>query len=166
MMILIVGTPDSGKSAMAENITCRISEPADRYYIATMIPFGDEGSERIAKHRSLRSGKGFVTIEQPFDVAEALESIPEPETATLLLECVSNLAANEMFERKCFDEEKIVSKIVEDVRSLQAKVKALVVVSNRFPIEPDFDEETKRYSALMDVLNQELEQMADECITI
>ena len=53
----------------------------------------------------LRKGKGFITIEKPRNVGEVM--VGEYETGlsplsrtgrALLLECVSNLAANEMFK--------------------------------------------------------------------
>lgn len=59
MTTLIIGYPDSGKSAMAERMVTEMSEPGERVYLATMIPFGQEGRDRIARHRKLREGKGF-----------------------------------------------------------------------------------------------------------
>ena len=46
----------------------------------------------------LRQGKGFITIESPKDVGrvEKLEKTGNGKL-TVLLECVSNLTANEMF---------------------------------------------------------------------
>ena len=166
MTITVIGTPDSGKSKKAEEIVCRLSDETERYYIATMIPFGTEGADRVNKHRQMREGKGFVTIEQPFDAAEALAAVSEPETATVLLECVSNLAANEMFERKCEDIPALAGKIAEDLKRMQASVKNLVIVSNRFAEEPGFDEETRQYVHLMDLVNRELKALSDECIEL
>ena len=44
-MILVIGTPDSGKSAYAEELAVKSSGGAYMAYIATMIPFGDEGEK-------------------------------------------------------------------------------------------------------------------------
>ena len=99
MMISVIGTPDSGKSKKAEDIICRLAGDERKYYIATMIPYGDDGEKRVKKHRDMRAGKGFITIEQPMDVHLALDEIPNPEGANVLLECMANLAANEMFGR-------------------------------------------------------------------
>ena len=166
MTITVIGTPDSGKSKKAEDIVCNISGAGERYYIATMIPYGDEGAKRVEKHRHLREGKGFITIEQPMNVSLALEKIEKPDSATVLLECMSNLAANEMFEGKENDLSGISSRIAEDVRSIQAAVKNLIIVSNRFDEDPAFDDETKRYVMLMDMVNGQMKNLSDECIII
>ena len=63
MICMILGTPDSGKSKRAEDLTLKLSGNDKKYYIATMIPFGKEGEERVKKHRNMRAGKGFETIE-------------------------------------------------------------------------------------------------------
>ena len=61
MMILVTGGASSGKSACAETLACAL--PGSHYYLAAMKPFGEEGARRIARHRALRAGKGFVTVE-------------------------------------------------------------------------------------------------------
>lgn len=61
MMVLVTGGASSGKSACAETLACALSE--SRFYLAAMKPFGEEGARRIARHKALRAGKGFVTIE-------------------------------------------------------------------------------------------------------
>ena len=61
MMILVTGGASSGKSAYAEQVACAL--PAPHFYLAAMKPFGEEGARRIARHRALRAGKGFITIE-------------------------------------------------------------------------------------------------------
>ena len=75
-MILITGGSGSGKSAYGEK---RILEAGEmtRYYIATMEVFGEEGRKKVERHKKLRQGKGFITIESPKDVGreKVLETI-------------------------------------------------------------------------------------------
>ena len=93
---LITGGSGSGKSAFAENLV--LKQPAEnRYYLATMQVYGSEGRERVMRHRQLRHGKGFETLEYPTDVADCIGKIHQPTAAVVLLECMSNLVANEMF---------------------------------------------------------------------
>ena len=134
MIHLIIGTPDSGKSELAERLITEISQGRPIYYIATMIPYGDEGKKRVAKHRSMREGKGFITVEVPFDAG----SIVLPEDCSVLLECVSNLAANEMFERHT-PADKCEEKIVSDIGKLAISVSDMVIVTNHFEITEEFD---------------------------
>lgn len=91
-MGLIIGDSGSGKSAIAETLIVSYGA-SRRYYIATMSASDAESQRRIARHRRMRDGKGFETLECPTDLATAV-----PDAAgDILLECLSNLVANEMF---------------------------------------------------------------------
>lgn len=48
--------------------------------------------------RSCVKAKIFNTIEQTMHISGALEKIKNPRNSTVLIECMSNLVANEMFE--------------------------------------------------------------------
>ena len=61
MMTLVTGGSGSGKSEYAERLAVAGGTP--RIYVATMIPWDDEGWRRIEKHRAMRAGKGFETVE-------------------------------------------------------------------------------------------------------
>ena len=90
---LVIGAAASGKSAYAESLC--LGHDGPRVYLATMEPFGEEGARRIARHRALREGKGFSTLERTRDVGAAVSGLPRG--CTLLLEDVGNLVANELF---------------------------------------------------------------------
>ena len=165
MTVLIIGVPDSGKSVKAEEIAMKLSEDDKRIYIATMIPFGEEGKKRVEKHRKLRAGKGFETIERPTKVGEIPKNNDLPTDATCLLECMSNLVGNEMHldANKDLTEKELTEYILSQVLSLKKSVKNLVIVSNSFPLEGEgYDEDTRRYAALVDMVNAELRKIADE----
>ena len=91
MFAVIIGGAASGKSAFAEQLAARLPEP--RIYLATMQAFDEESRARIERHRSMRAGKGFQTLEQ----TTALERAELPDGASVLLEDLSNLLANEMY---------------------------------------------------------------------
>ena len=104
MITLITGGSGSGKSAYAEKYICHVSHEKgykEKYYIATMQVFDDEGQRKIDRHRRLRAGKGFITIEQPRDIQNAISKLQSESCLktgrSALLECMSNLVANEMF---------------------------------------------------------------------
>ena len=94
MMIVVSGGAASGKSAHAERILCRHAPEKSRLYVATMQPFGKAAEARIARHRALRAGKGFDTAERYTDLAHFSLS---RRYDGVLLECLSNLLANELF---------------------------------------------------------------------
>ena len=87
MIVLVTGGASSGKSAYAERVACSFA--GERVYLAAMKPFGEEGARRIARHRALRAGKGFSTVECYDGLASALaddESNAAMADTTALLE--------------------------------------------------------------------------------
>ena len=92
MFYVVTGGSGSGKSAYAEELIIR-SGSGPRIYIATMYPYDEESHKRIARHRQMRAKKEFETVECYTDLASA----QIPEGANVLLECMSNLTANELF---------------------------------------------------------------------
>ncbi len=165
MTVLVIGYPHSGKSEIAENMAMEMSAPGECIYLATMIPYGDEGRERVKRHRSMRAGKGFVTMEVPYDAYAAIRETGNAAGRTVLLECLSNLLANEMFERRSTTEA-AADKITEDVTRLRDLVRDLVIVSNHYEISDEFDEETRLYAKTLDEVNERIKAISDKVITI
>ena len=167
MMTLIIGGSGSGKSAYAEDYTISLSEDRKKYYIATMQIYDEEGKRKVERHRMLRGGKGFSTIEQPVDIGKAAEKM-EAEDRTALLECVSNLTANEMFSGKVpGTEEAITEKIVGGIAVLNRELTHLVIVSNNvFEDGNVYDKTTMAYIRAMGRINQKLAEMADEVVEV
>ena len=93
-MILITGGSKCGKSAAAETIFDGFE--GDKFYIAAMEPFGDEAQKAIERHRVMRQGKGFITIERSHNI-DTLVIPCESTGSCALLECLTTLCANEMF---------------------------------------------------------------------
>ena len=77
MYYLIIGGAGSGKSEYAEDLALSLKDDGDSlYYIATMYPYGDEETKkRIERHRIMRAGKGFVTIERSSEISGVLDEI-------------------------------------------------------------------------------------------
>lgn len=167
MMALIIGGSGSGKSAYAEDYMVSISEDRKKYYIATMQIYDEEGKRKVERHRMLRGGKGFSTIEQPVDIGKAAEKM-EAEDRTALLECISNLTANEMFSGEApATEEVIIEKIVGGIAVLNRELTHLVIVSNNvFEDGNVYDKTTMAYIRAMGRINQKLAEMADEVVEV
>lgn len=189
MIVLVLGTPDSGKSKMAEDIAMRLAagldpdaarsgasghagavSPAassgmDKLYIATMIPFGEEGIRRIEKHRKMRTGKGFLTVEKYTEVDSLIGEIRDLGDKCCLLECMSNLVGNEMHDPRnlSLPDEDLEKLITEEVLALGKSCGHLVVVANCFLTEDEsYDDETRRYVRIADHVNEILKECADE----
>lgn len=161
MFYLILGGSGSGKSEYAENLVLSLSKEEPRIYLATMQVYGEEGKKRVERHRKLREHKNFYTVEQTRNIADC--AITWKPDMTVLLECMSNLTANEMFlEDDIESEDAVVEKIVHDVLEVKKKIKNLVVVSNNvFEDGIRYDETTMAYLRALGRINTLLAGEAD-----
>lgn len=179
MITLVTGGSGSGKSAYAESLLS--SCEGIRYYIATMQIYDAEGEKKVERHRKLRAGKGFLTIESPINVgkiqfacagkAEQAQYRQEAERKvqgssekkSALLECMSNLTANEMFTKDGMkSEEKVVEKIVSEIQTLSQKLDNLVIVTNNvFEDGVIYDAGTMEYLRALGRINAALARLAD-----
>lgn len=167
MVILVYGGSGSGKSTYAEECMLEIAKQGNKYYVATMQVYGEEGRKKVQRHRMLRAGKGFSTIEQPKDVASIIEKYDLKESS-VLLECMSNLVANEMFmENEIKNPNEVRDKVVRDVEVLRNNVKNLVIVSNNvFEDGISYDETTRGYIRAMGMIHMKLANMADQVVEV
>lgn len=156
MLILVTGGSGSGKSEFAENLVLQLHrEPF--LYIATMYPFDEECHRRIARHRQMRKEKRFDTLE----CYTGLKDADVSGYGTVLLECMSNLAANEMYQDSGSGDY-CVEEILAGVDKICRECEHLVIVSNEiFSDGIEYDEETKRYQRYLGRLNQEIARRAD-----
>lgn len=165
---LIYGGSGSGKSEYAESLVLDYTNNASqKYYVATMIPYGKDAEERIMRHKKLRDGKGFETIECAFDLGSVkLEKLG----STVLLECLGNLTANEMFRENCVIESKKVSqKILLDINEFvkNNKIKKMIIVTNNiFDDGIDYDEDSKNYMEALAKINCELAKKAYKVVEV
>lgn len=156
MFLVITGGSGSGKSAYAEQCVLDFG-PAERIYIATMYPFDEECDRRIKRHREMRRQKQFFTLE----CYTGLKKADIPENSVVLLECMSNLTANEMYQEDGAGEH-TVEEILAGIRYLLSRVRHLVVVTNEiFSDGIDYDPETMRYQSYLGQINSEMGRMAD-----
>lgn len=173
MMVLVVGGSGSGKSGYAEREACILSgkNGAEKYYVATMQVFDEEGKKKVDRHRRIRKGKGFVTIEQPVDIHRAIEKM-ESKQPTVLLECISNLTANEMFlgeesGGRPRSAKEIWEKIVREMEAVEKAASHLVVVSNNvFEDGIVYEKTVMEYVRAMGRINQALARMADRVVEV
>lgn len=176
MFHIITGGSGSGKSAYAEDCIIRYyGENSEKtlYYIATMEPYGKEMEKKIERHRNMRAGKGFQTIECYSDLKNAVSQIAEYGSC-VLLECMSNLVANEFYKKvlkaeqkkETLDpktEEQVVQKIWADIQLLLEKCDSLVVVTNEVcSVFEVVSEEMIRYKKILSSVNCKMAVYADK----
>ena len=156
MLILVSGGAGSGKSEFAEGLITA-SGLEKRVYLATMKVWDDESVRRVEKHRAMRAGKGFTTVERPEDLA----GLELPAGCTVLLEDLSNLCANEFFgpAGPAGAEERVAA----GLERLAAQAGRAVVVTNElFSDGEDYDPDTAAYLDCLAALNRRAAALAGE----
>ena len=158
-MTLILGGSGSGKSAYAEDYLLRAAGDKKKYYIATMQIRDAEMQAKVDRHHRLRQGKGFTTIEQPTELEQA---------GAVLLECMSNLTANEMFSgEKPVDRQTVITKILQGMEGLRKQADPLVIVTNNvFEAGMIYDDSTMEYIEALGRINERLAAEADEVVEV
>ena len=180
MIHLVTGGSGSGKSEYAENWLTGGSKKCEYtksgltdgnareeqqkdgtyIYIATMQPYTEETLQKIERHHRLRAGKGFRTLEKYTDLAE----LEIPKNQGILLECISNLVANELYKEDgtLNDINETKEKVLAGVRRLSDSTIRLVIVTNEVNGDINgYSEETEQYRRCIGLVNQSLAELAD-----
>lgn len=159
MITLVTGASSSGKSHIAETIAVN-QRCENLYYIATMHTWDKEAELKVIRHQKMRADKGFVTIEKYVDIA----SITLLSHSTLLIECMSNLLANEMYDDDGA-KELAHTKIIEDISYLNKIAENIIIVTNEiFSDGNKYDEWCTEYITKLGYINCELGKVSDVVI--
>lgn len=159
MLHIVYGGSASGKSSYAESFAMSLQGEGRLLYIATMYPYkwntteiDPETMQRIERHRAMRADKGFDTVE----CYRHVEHIVAKRQDVLLLECMSNLLANEMYLEPDSNAgsdmaetmSPVSNKIVQTLIDLSTRVQELVIVTNDVFSDGGsltYDESTREY---------------------
>ena len=123
MELLLTGGSACGKSNLGEKLLERTS--GEHIYIATMIPYGQDGQAKVERHIKQRQDKDFIVLEKYTD----LRSLSIPVGSSVLLECICNLTANEMFEKGGAGEN-TVSAVLEGMQHIREPAENIIVITN------------------------------------
>ena len=112
----------------------------------------------------MRADKKFVTVECPYD----LQEVQLEQTGAVLLECMSNLVANELFVKDGMSHmEQTVEKIIQGIQRLKEQCRHLVIVTNEvFSDGLQYDEWTREYIRCLGIVNQRLSELADQVVEV
>ncbi len=188
MLHIVYGGSASGKSSYAESFAMSLQGEGRLLYIATMYPYkwntteiDPETMQRIERHRAMRADKGFDTVE----CYRHVEHIVAKRQDVLLLECMSNLLANEMYLEPDSDDgglaetmsevEKtgvgmsetlspVSKKIVQALVNLSTRVQDVVIVTNDVFSDGGsltYDESTREYVKNLAEINCALAREAE-----
>lgn len=161
MFITVTGGSGSGKSAFAEEQILKFP-PGNRIYIATMMCFDEESRKRVARHRQMRKDKQFETLECYTDLEHAVI----PYGSTVLLECMSNLTANEIFSPDGAKDQAYEA-VCRGLLHLKEQADHVCVVTNEiFSDGISYDMETQNYQRVLGKLNAFLAEISDACYEV
>ena len=156
MIHVITGGSGSGKSRYAEEQILELGENR-RIYVATMQPYDEESYRRIDRHRLMRAEKKFETLE----CYTGLSRLEVPKGCNILLECMSNLVANEMFQPGAAGLHTI-NAVLDGVGHLRERAANLVIVTNEiFSDGASYSDQTRIYQQYLGAINQQIAHMAD-----
>lgn len=160
MTTLITGGSKCGKSRFAESRFDNFK--GRKLYVAAMRPYGAEALAAIERHRQARLGKGFETVEKYTDIDE----IRPPDGCGILLECIANLCANEMFpEENAKNPLYPADKIVRGLEYLSARSELLVIVTCQVGGDGIlYEKTTSEYIRAMGEINRRAAEMSDNVI--
>lgn len=151
MFTLVIGGAASGKSEYAEELILRAGS-MKRTYIAAMEPLDSECRARIARHRLLRAPKCFETVE----CYTNLEQLRLSDRGAVLLECVGNLAANELYSPLGAGADAQAA-ILRGIDALLPQCRELVVVSSEiFSGGWNYEGDTRTYLRVLASVNRTL----------
>lgn len=164
MLQVVTGGSGSGKSEYAEGLACGLAKPGkELIYIAAMKPYDEECRQRIARHRKMRAHKGFRTIE----CYEDIDRLILPPGCTVLLECMSNLLANEQFSGEEKGDGSADERILEGLAAVLAQCENLVVVTNEiFSDGVRYDGPTAEYQRMLGRINCKMAAVADRVVEV
>lgn len=175
MLHIVYGGSASGKSSYAESFAMSLQGEGRLLYIATMYPYkwntteiDPETMQRIERHRAMRADKGFDTVE----CYRHVEHIVAKRQDVLLLECMSNLLANEMYLEPDSNAgsdmaetmSPVSNKIVQALVNLSTRVQELVIVTNDVFSDGGsltYDESTREYVKNLAEINCALARVAE-----
>lgn len=155
MIYLISGGSGSGKSKFAEDEAVKYK--GRKLYIATMENKSSSAKERILKHRNMRQGKGFETLEKE----KYFKDINLSAYEIVLLECLPNLTANHIYGGGNID------MLYDDVDYLLKKAENLIIVTNDISsCAVTYSEEVYKYMKVLNKLACRIAEHADKVIEV
>ena len=168
MIVFVSGGAKNGKSGFAQNLAVKLAGEGKRYYVATMIPVDEEDYQRIRRHVADRAGLGFETIECSSNIDTVAGVLPEDGSAVMLLECMSNLVANEMFgHSQAKSAEEVTAKLLKDIQHLASKLSQLVIITNNVSEDgTEYDSTTMAYIKAISDFNVRISEIADRVVEV
>lgn len=176
MLDLIYGGSASGKSTYAEKLAdAYYNQLNTKYYVATMQVFDKESEKRVEKHRFQRKDQHFETLEIPMNIDLLVKRFANQKNQVFLVECMSNLLANELFSNDWRTDEmddetlcmQIKERIIRPLIALSKEHHVVVVGNDVFGDGVTYDDiGMKQYISAFGYIHQELAKGAKNVVRV
>lgn len=167
MTCFISGGAKNGKSSLAQAIAVALAKGGKRYYVATMIPTGEEDQERIRRHIADRDGLGFETVECSKNVMSCLKTADR--NGTFLVDSATALLQNAMFsvEKNCEMDLEAAYRCADALAAFAKTVRHAVIVSDYIYSDAErYSESTEAYRKCLADIDRRLACVCDTVIEV
>ena len=141
-IIYVTGGAKSGKSKFAEDLLLSLNDGKQKnVYLATSVVFDEEMQKKVELHKTRRKNN-WITVESYKNFSQSLEEVMnENKKNNMLVDCLTNMISNIIFENEEIDWEKPeknqlekcdenVEKEVQNLCEIFKNFENVVIVSN------------------------------------
>lgn len=159
MITMVTGGQRSGKSLFAENLA--LTRCVNPVYLATARIWDEDFRHRVRIHQQ-RRGPEWTNVEEPLRVG----SVTVAQTSTVLLDCLTLLAANWLFE--CGENpDHALASIKNELDRLLSAGADFILVTNEIGLGGISDNALQRkFADLQGAVNQYVSSRADEVFMV
>ena len=167
MTVFVSGGAKTGKSSLAQDLAVTLSKGGKHYYVATMIPTGEEDYERIRRHIADRDGMGFQTVECSHNIMSCLETADKE--GVFLVDNVTSLIQNTLFpaEKNYEMDLEAANRCVDELMEFAGMVPHAVFVSDYIYSDSErYSESTEMYRKCLADIDRRLAAICDTVIEV
>ena len=164
MTVFVSGGAKCGKSSIAQDLTVALAKGGKHYYVATMIPTGEEDQKRIHRHLTDRDGMGFETVE----CFKNIMSVAESE-GTFLVDNITSLIQNALFpvEKNYEMDLEAANRCADELIEFAKTVRHAVFVSDYIYSDAErYSESTEMYRKCLADIDLRLAKICDTVIEV
>ena len=165
MTYFISGGAKCGKSSLAQNIAVALG--GKHYYVATMIPTGEEDDQRILRHIADRDGMGFETVECFNNIMDCLDTADKD--GVFLVDSVTSLIQNSLFpvEKNYEMDLESARRCADELIEFAGTVRHAVFVSDHIYSDAErYSESTEMYRKCLAGIDRRLARVCDTVIEV